>query len=80
MLSSTLNIIESADWLKEQNYIGGEWMGTDSGTTEPVEDPATAQTIGHIAWSASRYPVPAALYIVVPNTLCAPSPMACATR
>ena len=53
MRSSVLETIKSAGWLNEQNYIGGEWTGADSGATEPVQDPATGQTIGHIAWSGT---------------------------
>ena len=53
MTSSVLDTIKSAGWLKEQNYIGGEWTAAADGATHPVQDPATSQPIGTIAWSGT---------------------------
>ena len=53
MLFSVLETIKAAGWLKEQNFIGGEWPWADSGATHAVEDPATGQPIGTIAWSGT---------------------------
>ena len=53
MTSSVLDTIKSAGWLKEQNYIGGEWTAAADGATHPVQDPATGQPIGTIAWSGT---------------------------
>ena len=53
MTPSTLEIVKSAGWLHEQNYIGGAWQGADNGETRGVQDPATGATIGTIAWSGT---------------------------
>ena len=53
MTFSAVKSVKTAGWLKEQNFIGGEWMGADSGATHAVEDPATGQPIGTIAWSGT---------------------------
>ena len=53
MISSVLETSKSAGWLKEQNFIGGAWTEAVSGATQAVQDPATATTIGHIAWSGA---------------------------
>lgn len=43
----------SSGWLRELNYVGGEWTAADSGRTYAVEDPATGRTIGVIPWSGA---------------------------
>ena len=53
MASSVLETIKAGGWLREQNYIGGEWTAADGGQTHPVRDPATSQPIGTIAWSGT---------------------------
>ena len=53
MASSALETIKAGGWLREQNYIGGEWTAADGGQTHPVRDPATSQPIGTIAWSGT---------------------------
>lgn len=53
MISSVLETVTSAGWLREQNHIGGTWAGADTGETHAVEDPATGTTIGRIAWSGT---------------------------
>ncbi len=53
MASSVLETIKAGGWLREQNYIGGEWTAADGGQTHPVQDPATNQPIGTIAWSGT---------------------------
>ncbi|MGQ5522177.1 NADP-dependent succinate-semialdehyde dehydrogenase [Chitinimonas sp. PSY-7] len=34
--------------LKQQCYIDGQWLGTDSGETIPVNNPATGEIIAHV--------------------------------
>ncbi|NWD04135.1 NAD-dependent succinate-semialdehyde dehydrogenase [Pseudomonas gingeri] len=43
--------IKASGWLREKNYIAGEWVPADNGDTYSVDDPATGQIIGSIAWS-----------------------------
>lgn len=45
--------IKSSGWLRETNFINGEWIAADEHRTYPVEDPATGQNIGSIAWSGA---------------------------
>ena len=35
-------------WMREANWIGGEWVAADSGTTIEVTDPATGKVIGTV--------------------------------
>jgi succinate-semialdehyde dehydrogenase/glutarate-semialdehyde dehydrogenase len=53
MTHSALEMIKSAGWLKELNFIGGAWTGAGDGATHAVQDPATGTTIGTIAWSGT---------------------------
>jgi succinate-semialdehyde dehydrogenase/glutarate-semialdehyde dehydrogenase len=46
--------IRSSGWLREINFINGEWVAADSGSTYAVEDPATGKPIGSIAWSGAN--------------------------
>lgn len=48
-----LERIESAGWLRETNFINGQWVAADDGRTLPVEDPATGNRIGTIARSGA---------------------------
>lgn len=43
--------IKASGWMREENYIAGEWVPADNGDTYSVDDPATGQIIGSIAWS-----------------------------
>ena len=36
------------DLKREANFIGGAWVAADSGTSEPVTDPATGEIIGTV--------------------------------
>ncbi|MFL9908316.1 NAD-dependent succinate-semialdehyde dehydrogenase [Paraburkholderia sp. RL17-337-BIB-A] len=45
-----LNDIKVAGWLKEANYVAGNWVGADDGSTYDVEDPATGTRVGTIPW------------------------------
>jgi succinate-semialdehyde dehydrogenase/glutarate-semialdehyde dehydrogenase len=48
-----LERIKSAGWLRETNFIDGQWLAADDGRTLAVEDPATGKTIGVIALSGT---------------------------
>ncbi|PLZ03552.1 succinate-semialdehyde dehydrogenase (NADP(+)) [Burkholderia sp. WAC0059] len=48
-----LERIRSADWLRETNFIDGQWVAADDGRTLAVDDPATGKNIGSIAWSGA---------------------------
>ncbi|WP_109478207.1 NAD-dependent succinate-semialdehyde dehydrogenase [Paraburkholderia sp. C35] len=50
MKAFTLEEIKGAGWLKEANYIAGEWVAADDGRTYDVADPATEIRIGTIPW------------------------------
>lgn len=50
MNTFTLNDIKVAGWLKEANYVAGNWVGADDGSTYDVEDPATGTRVGTIPW------------------------------
>jgi len=39
---------DSSTFKREANFIGGEWVGSDSGATLDVIDPATGQRIGSV--------------------------------
>jgi succinate-semialdehyde dehydrogenase/glutarate-semialdehyde dehydrogenase len=39
--------------MQETNFINGAWVAADDGRTVPVEDPATGNTIGVVAWSGT---------------------------
>ena len=41
------------DFKREQNFIGGQWTSADSGSTIPVTNPATRETLGVIASSGA---------------------------
>ncbi|TXZ76915.1 aldehyde dehydrogenase family protein [Vibrio mimicus] len=45
--------IRTTDWLRETNYINGQWTGANDGRTLAVEDPATGKQIGTIALSGA---------------------------
>lgn len=49
-----LDRIRAAGWLREKNFINGNWVTADGGTTLPVEDPATGKTIGIIPLSGAK--------------------------
>ncbi|CAN7739841.1 aldehyde dehydrogenase family protein [Paraburkholderia hospita] len=50
MNTFTLDDIKVAGWLKEANYVAGNWVGADDGSTYGVEDPATGTRVGTIPW------------------------------
>ena len=39
------SVLERSALLKSQAYVGGRWIGADSGATFPVYDPATREKI-----------------------------------
>ncbi|MBV8124726.1 MAG: NAD-dependent succinate-semialdehyde dehydrogenase, partial [Paucibacter sp.] len=51
MGTDTLDSIKAAGWLKEANYIAGQWLGADDGSTYDVENPADESRIGSIPWA-----------------------------
>ena len=53
MVIVMLENIKSADWLREKNFINGQWVAADDGGTVVVEDPATGIKIGTIAKSGA---------------------------
>lgn len=48
-----LERIKSAGWLRETNFINGQWVAADDGRSIVVEDPATGNPIGTIAHSGA---------------------------
>ncbi|PRX33351.1 succinate semialdehyde dehydrogenase [Paraburkholderia sp. BL18I3N2] len=50
MNTFTLDDIKVAGWLKEANYVAGNWVGADDGSTYDVEDPASGTRVGTIPW------------------------------
>lgn len=50
MTGISLEQIKAAGWLKEANFIAGQWVPADDGRTYEVIDPATAKRIGEIPW------------------------------
>jgi len=54
MKSAMLDTIKSAGWLKEANFINGEWVPADNGRTLTVDNPATETAIGVIAWAGAH--------------------------
>ena len=50
-MTASIEQIKAAGWLRQANYIGGEWVPADDGQVYGVDDPATGTRIGEIAWS-----------------------------
>jgi len=48
-----LERIKSAGWLKEANFINGQWVAAADGRTLAVQNPATRADIGSIAWAGA---------------------------
>ncbi|GLK90385.1 NAD-dependent succinate-semialdehyde dehydrogenase [Pseudomonas turukhanskensis] len=48
-----LDSLKAAGWLRQTNFINGQWLAAADGRTLAVENPATAEQLGTIAWSAS---------------------------
>jgi succinate-semialdehyde dehydrogenase/glutarate-semialdehyde dehydrogenase len=44
---------KSSAWMREKNFINGEWIGADDARTYAVEDPATGEAIGSMSWSGA---------------------------
>jgi succinate-semialdehyde dehydrogenase/glutarate-semialdehyde dehydrogenase len=47
-----LDSIKAAGWLRQNNFINGQWLAAADGRTLAVDNPATAEQLGTIAWSA----------------------------
>jgi succinate-semialdehyde dehydrogenase/glutarate-semialdehyde dehydrogenase len=47
-----LDSIKAAGWLRQSNFINGQWLAAADGRTLAVDNPATAEQLGTIAWSA----------------------------
>ncbi len=47
-----LDAIKAAGWLRQSNFINGQWVDAGDGRTLAVENPANAEQLGTIAWSA----------------------------
>ncbi len=47
-----LDAIKAAGWLRQSNFINGQWVDAADGRTLAVENPANAEQLGTIAWSA----------------------------
>ncbi len=43
------SVLERSTLLKSLSYVGGEWIGADSGATFPVYDPATGDVVADVA-------------------------------
>lgn len=52
-MNYTLEQIKTAGWLKEANYIDGQWVAADDGRVFGVDDPATEAQIGQIPWAGA---------------------------
>ena len=50
-MTASIQQIKAAGWLRQANYIAGEWVPADDGQVYGVDDPATGTRIGEIAWS-----------------------------
>lgn len=48
-----LERIKSAGWMREANFIGGQWVAADDSSTTAVDNPATGKQIGTIARSGA---------------------------
>ena len=48
-----LERIKSSGWLREANFINGAWVAADDDSVHAVNDPATGNAIGSIAWSGA---------------------------
>ncbi|MBA1272925.1 NAD-dependent succinate-semialdehyde dehydrogenase [Stutzerimonas azotifigens] len=53
MTTFNLQQIKEAGWLKEANYIDGQWLPADDASLFAVNDPATETQIGQIPWSGA---------------------------
>lgn len=53
MTTFNLEQIKDAGWLKEANYIDGQWVSADDSSSLGVNDPATETQIGQIPWSGA---------------------------
>lgn len=53
MTTFNLEQIKDAGWLKEANYIDGQWVSADGASLFGVNDPATEIQIGQIPWSGA---------------------------
>jgi succinate-semialdehyde dehydrogenase/glutarate-semialdehyde dehydrogenase len=42
------SVLERSTLLKSLAYVGGQWIGADSGATFPVYDPATGDTVANV--------------------------------
>ena len=47
-LKDIRNLLQDPSLFKEQAYVGGQWIGADSGKTIDVSDPATGEHLGTI--------------------------------
>jgi len=50
-MTTILETLKSAGWLREGNAIGGVWRDADNGARYTVSDPATGNVIGTIPLS-----------------------------
>ncbi len=51
MTSQLIETLKVGGWMREQNAIGGAWVGANSGETHDVLNPATGEVIGTIPWA-----------------------------
>ena len=52
-MTASIEQIKAAGWLRQANFIGGEWGPADDGRVIGVDDPASETQIGEIAWSGA---------------------------
>jgi succinate-semialdehyde dehydrogenase/glutarate-semialdehyde dehydrogenase len=45
--------MKSSGWLREANFVDGQWIPADDERSYVVDDPSTGQPIGSIAWSGA---------------------------
>jgi succinate-semialdehyde dehydrogenase/glutarate-semialdehyde dehydrogenase len=53
MNTFNLEQIKAAGWLKQANYIDGQWSAADDASVYSVNDPASETEIGQIPWSGA---------------------------
>jgi succinate-semialdehyde dehydrogenase/glutarate-semialdehyde dehydrogenase len=53
MMSYIPEQLKADGWLKQANYINGQWVAADNGATFDVNDPSTNAKIGEVPWAGA---------------------------
>ena len=64
--------LKDAELLVDRAYVGGEWIGADSGETFPVTNPATGDELAHVprlGAGETRRVIKTHIFLGVPRTL-----------